>query len=1461
MRLKLALVTGSETDDISVTVDSTATVGQLAERLLVSHPSGRMSVTSGPSLCIRVNPGRHGERTVAPAMPMGEAGIRSGDAISLTMATPGQDASSGVAATIRVVAGPDAGKSFSIGAGTSLVGRDRDCDVLLSDQLVSKRHAKINVSDMVEIIDDNSANGVQIAGDIVQRCSIRADDVVRLGDTELAVTLHSTAGGISVGGGSSIEFNRSPRLDPKYPGLELKAPEPPERPKPPRFHVATLVAPLFMGLILYAVTRNVFSVMFIAMSPFMMLGMYFENRRQTKKSLEQMCIDYRAALRDLAVQLQYAAEAERTRRRLEHPSIDEIASAVHSLAPLMWTRRPEHDSFAQVRFGLGTQASRTTVEMPTKNTTLPELWKELHDVVGRYTTIERVPVVADLRQCGSVGIAGPVIESHPLAAATVAQFVGLHSPAELILGAITTPQSTERWEWLKWLPHAGSEHSPLAAEHLASNPRHVSALVADLEELVENRAAIDRDDDNPIPLVLIVVEDDAAADRARLVQLAERGPAQGIHLIWVSPSLERVPAACRSFIDVDPATPSGLAGFVRTGEGVDDLEVEPLGDSSARELASALSPVADAGALLEDQSDLPRSVSFLALSGSEFADSPTEIVEQWRGHNSVPEPEAPKLKRDNTLRALVGQSVADRFYLDLRTQGPHALVGGTTGAGKSEFLQSWILGMAAAHSSARVNFLFVDYKGGAAFADCIDLPHCVGLVTDLSPHLVRRALRSLNAELRRREHILNRKKAKDLLELERRRDPETPPSLVIIVDEFAALVSEVPEFVDGVVNVAQRGRSLGLHLILATQRPAGVIKDNLRANTNLRVALRMADEDDSTDVVGSTIAGTFDPSIPGRGVAKTGPGRLASFQAAYVGGHTSNEPPIPVIDVHELPFGLGQSWDVPSSAADDAPVEVGASDIRRMVDNIVSADRSIGLAEPQKPWLPELSNTYQLQELPSPRTDEHLIFGVIDHPDEQQQPVVGFQPDRDGHMAIYGTGGAGKSGFLRSIAIAAGFSAARGGPCHVYGLDFGARGLAMLEALPHVGAIINAEDQERTIRLLKMLRQTIDERSARYSDVNAASIVEYRAASGKKDEPRLLLLLDNFPAFRSAYEIGRPGNPYELLESIVAEGRSVGVHLLATSDQANAFTASFRSVIQSELVLRLASENDLLMLGVKPDVFGDDTPAGRGFIGDSEVQVAILRGDPNAANQAAEVAKLAEVMHRQGVSVAPEIERLSEDIPFASVSQHADHDPILGVWDETLEPISFEPSGLFLISGPPRSGKTSTVVSMLRSLDETGATGPRVLFSSARSELIGARQWSTQLSDQQDIAGYAESLTGQIKALDVSLDGLVVVIEGISEFVNGLADDHLSQLLRAMRSHQHLVLVEGEPVDFNGNYGLMGTVKLDRTGIVLQPDQANGDGILGTDFPRVSRIEFPPGRGLYARAGHVNRVQVLNTTG
>ena len=409
----------------------------------------------------------------------------------------------------------------------------------------------------------------------------------------------------------------------------------------------------------------------------------------------------------------------------------------------------------------------------------------------------------------------------------------------------------------------------------------------------------------------------------------------------------------------------------------------------------------------------------VSLLGHEPSDDPSVVLNRWRENLSLTprdgsEPVSSEKEAD--LRAIVGHAGGDHFTLDLRLQGPHALVGGTTGAGKSEFLQAWVLGLAHAYSPDRVTFLFVDYKGGAAFASCLDLPHCVGMVTDLSPYLVRRALTSLRAELHHRERLLNRKGKKDLVELEKTGDPDCPPSLIIVVDEFAALVSEVPEFVDGVVDVAARGRSLGLHLILATQRPAGVIKDNLRANTNLRIALRMADEHDSAGRARREHGGAL-PRVDPRPRRPPRPGPA---------GSPSSSRPSPAPGRRPSPRrrrsrwststsvwpGPGSSPSVPRSA------ESVAKDIDRVAATVAGAARlGPGAARPASRGSTASPRRTTWRRF-SMRRDTELPLGVLDDPEHQAQVHDYFRPDDEGNILYVGTGGSGKSTALRSLAVA-----------------------------------------------------------------------------------------------------------------------------------------------------------------------------------------------------------------------------------------------------------------------------------------------------------------------------------------------------------------------------------------------------------------------------------------------------------
>ncbi|MEO6987740.1 MAG: FtsK/SpoIIIE domain-containing protein, partial [Aquihabitans sp.] len=760
-------------------------------------------------------------------------------------------------------------------------------------------------------------------------------------------------------------------------------------------------------------------------------------------------------------------------------------------------------------------------------------------------------------------------------------------------------------------------------------------------------------------------------------------------------------------------------------------------------------------------------------------------------------------------------------------------------------------------------FLFVDYKGGAAFSECVRLPHCVGMVTDLSPHLVRRALESLNAELRHREHILNRKKAKDVLELERLHDPDTPPSLVIIVDEFAALVSEVPEFVDGVVNVAQRGRSLGLHLILATQRPAGVIKDNLRANTNLRVALRMADEADSTDVIGTKGAAAFDPGVPGRGIAKLGPGRLSPFQAAYVGGWTTDQPPPAQVTVSAHEIGAVIEWPEPEEQEHvEETTDPGPNDLSRLVSTISAAALQARVPEPRKPWLPELGATYDLARSPKDdddlrllsRTDERLIFAVLDDPASQAQEPVSFDPDRDGNMMVLGTGGSGKSAFLRTLTVAAALST-RGGPCHVYGLDFASRGLDMLEPLPNVGSIISGDDEERVARLLRTLRETVDARLERYAAVRADSITRYREITGDMSEARILLLVDGFATFRQEYEGSGRLQTYDLFQSIATDGRQTGVHVVVAADRAGAIPSALGSVIQQRLVLRMASENEYAVVGVPSDAFPTGTPPGRGFFQEREVQVAVLGGTPNTARQAAAIEHLAEAARDRGVAVAPEVGRLPDAVSLDDLPVEAPGGGIaVGVADTDLAPFGLDLDGPMLIVGPPRSGKTTALVSIVQALQRRHDGLVTVYVGSGRSPAAKVLNWTHQVLAGANVTEHADPAKA---ALESAKPGqAVLVIDDAPKVSDWMDVDAVSALVEAATEHDHPILAEGETAAMSSSWGLLQALKAQRCGIALVPDQFDGDGVFKTPFPKLARKDFPPGRGLYVRNGQVEKVQL-----
>lgn len=1481
-----------------------------------------------------------------PMSALGSSGVQSGWIVEAVPEFGNRSAETRVievAGYVEVLSGAHAGATYSLIAGTNTIGRDRSCRVHLSDPSVSRRHAEIEVTpgrSMSMVIRDlGSANGVVLGdpeGSQITEHRVEHPIELALGEVVLRV---STGPPVHEAPHLShrVMHTRAPRVAPVFPNSHRELPAPPRAAETSRIPMLAMLAPMMMGGAMYLVTQSPMSLMMVAFSPLMMVGSWLDNRVGSTRKRKREIAKFEEALAADRAELADLRRREIEARSGETPSIEQIAEAVLRRSGLLWTRRPEHRAFLEVRFGDGVLPSRTEIKMPSRGETDRSQWEALQRIEREFAEVSPVPLLERFQRCGSIGVVGEPIWAEGMARSLIMQVVGLHSPAEVVLSCFASTRYTAEWEWMKWLPHIDTVNSPIPSWQLADDPVSSVRLITALEGLLEGRQTAARrrtvrshldgetrnddesgaaiDDLPTIPAVVVLVLDHGLVDPSRIIALAEDGPDHGIHLIWLAHSADELPAACRTFVEL--STAEGRVNFVRSGTQVHLQRLEPVESVQALHLARRLAPVEDTSARTLDESDLPNAVHLRDLHETDFLGGASPVVRAWEQSGSLTASWRTGEERDPlTLSAVVGQSPDGLAAIDLRTHGPHALVGGTTGAGKSEFLQSWIMSMAATISPDRLTFLLIDYKGGAAFAECVDLPHTVGLVTDLSPHLVRRALASLRAELHYREELLAAHGAKDLITMERRSDPAAPPVLVIVIDEFAALAAEVPEFVEGVVDVAQRGRSLGLHLIMATQRPAGVITDNLRANTNLRVALRMADESDSNDVLGVADAAFFAPETPGRGAFKVGPGRISHFQTGYLGGRASGAESGSLIEVRPLGFTEGNPWNIPPEPRPEQRRRVQPPrDIEQLRDAIAAAANALGIAAPRRPWLDALPESLALETVKQQAAtqlhdiDDAAVIGLRDEPSEQAQRPVVIDLEEAGSVAFIGASGTGKTSAL--ITLAASLSAnAVGFPAQLYAIDAAGGALEALDVLPTVGAVASLADTELTARVLRHLLGVIDQRGSRYAAARASGLRAFRRTPGGRDASRIVLLIDGFPAFRQATEtLSGTGSPMQMLGEIMSAGRSVGVHVALTSDRPGAIPAAMSSAVQQQFVFRLAGMHDYQQLGVGADAL-EHAPAGRAVIArsDEEIQVARLGDGDGLGAQMQGLERLAKQLRGTGVADVERIRNAPTHIALSDLVNDADGRPVYGINTDDFAPLGLPLAGLGVIAGPPGSGLSTAALSCAQGLQRWaiahGQSAERVLLTFAPDGLRTRSAWDQIGFGEDEVKDRARALTvalgGRPAARRATPSGIgagtigagtiggslgsapgappggahggaseapvpafpppgkrgIVVIERPADAEGTEALPELIALAKAARRSEALVLFEFEQGSGNGIWDLFSALKQPSWGLALQPDSSEGQSPFRESMGRVKRADFPVGRGLAIESGRVRPVHV-----
>ncbi|MBO1741680.1 FtsK/SpoIIIE domain-containing protein [Leifsonia sp. TF02-11] len=1465
-------------EDLLVTADVSVTVADLAARLAGRRESG---ADRAGGVTIRVEPpGTARAIVLDPASPLYASSLRSGHRVEVVppgVRRAGDERDDEPAALVRLVSGPDAGREFRIPTGVSLIGRDPSAAVRLDgDREVSRRHATVTVAETVAVADLNSANGVVVDGCLVRSAELDAETRVRIGGTELCVL--PLAGSLrrppsQTGDG----FIRPPRVEPAPVAAKVVLPEPPVPDEPPRLPVIALAAPALLGVALFAVTGQALSLVFAVLSPVMLVGSWVDGRvrGRTRRSARRRAFD--AALRGARTELVEARAREVRARILEAPSTSAVAEAMHLRSPLLWSRRPGTDAFLRLRLGAADLPSRVEVTLPVRDAgesgdveAVKALAREFRDVPG-------VPVVERLDHVQAIGVAGTGPLADGVARALVVQAAGLHSPAELAIAAIVGDRAMPTWSWLKWLPHVDSRQSPLrGTPALACDPTSTATLLGALESIAaaRKRHGIPRPDEPGFAVsVLVVVAGVASADRSRLVALAESRV--GMALIWTADEVDSLPAVCGTFVHLGAAASAPSVGFARESRTVHPSALETIDPIAAETAARALAPVADSGAPVGDQTDLPRSVAMFDLFGDIVASDPEAIVRRWTRTDSLTAAWVPGRPRDpGALRAVVGRSQNGPMALDLRADGPHALVGGTTGSGKSEFLQTWIMALAAEYAPDRLTFLLVDYKGGAAFAECADLPHTVGLVTDLTRPLVRRALVSLRAELARRERVLSRAGAKDMTAMEAAGDPAAPPALVIVVDEFAALAADLPEFLAGVLDIAQRGRSLGLHLVLATQRPSGVVKDDLRANTNLRIALRVADAADSVDVVGVPDAAGFAVETPGRALVARGQGRRDIFQTGYLGGDTSSVRRRPELTVQSLPFGAGERWPEEPGEQESAGArpDRGARnerDIARLARTMSAAADRAGIAVPRRPWVEPLPTSVGLEELPS-FPDGVIALGLRDEPRQQRQRPVTVDLDTVGHLAVLGGGGSGLSTTLRTVAAALTASCVSASATgldplarvELYAIDCAGGGLALLDGLPTVGSVVPGGDTERIDRLLGDLLGLIERRSTLLGDARASTVGQYRAATGNA-LARVVLVLDGLEGFRAENEFRDAGRPLDRLIALASTGRQVGVHLVVSCSRSGMIPTALAAKLGATITLgSVGRESPFADRSASYDGIDEDIDAapGRGVFEGDAVQVAVPGGSQEAGAQAAALDELARRVQQAGLLPTAPIRRLEPWIPRGDLPAVIDGRPTIGVGYETLEPVGLPPRGLFVVSGPFGSGRTTAIRTIVEAAFDAHPDTEAHLVSLRTSALVDAAPWGAAADTPDATSALVADLTARIpNACEDELRRLLIVVEGVGDFEGDPVEAQTARLVKVARRAGVAVVAECDPVTAPTAWQIFAELKAARAGLVLQPDEGDGLALFRTPFPRVPRGEFPAGRGYLIEGGRLTRLQIAVT--
>ena len=1106
------------------------------------------------------------------------------------------------------------------------------------------------------------------------------------------------------------------------------------------------------------------------------------------------------------------------------PPITELVRWIHARDSRIWERRASDPDFLRLRLGTASRAAE--FEMDTG--TLPHgnpLSAELLAMVARHRVLAGEPVQTPGPAAPTVGLVGTSVDVADLVRSLVLQAAILHSPQDLRIAILATDSSLN---WARWLPHVASSGAPTVSWDEASAVALAEVLGLELNSTVSRQGAEQH--------WLLLVS--SAASRlgavADLLQLATGGR---VVIAVTAEDQGQLPPAVETVVHCN-----GSVGEIR-GRGAESvigpIKLEMLAETTATVTEYLMRSLVDPRAVARRASASQGLLDLLGVAGSTGTDMARHW---WDPHRTF-------------LTTPVGRTdTGETVGIGIRRDGPHGLIAGTTGSGKSEFLQTLLAGLACTHGPDELNMFLVDFKGGSTFTDLRSLPHVVGLVTDLEADgsLADRAFTALDAEIVRRKRILDLAGVPDLAtyELLSPGVREALPSLLVVIDEFALLVRQQPEVTVKLDNVAAQGRSLGVHLLLATQTPGGVISRAIRANTNTWVCLRVVDPGESTEVIGRPDAASISHETPGRAMLRVGAAtRVTTFQTARISRPLDG---VQRSTVSLRPWGDARpavARRIPSASRSGSeavePKGVPETELAMVCRELVVAAKAHDVAAQRQLWLPPLPARLVAGDLPedAPLAKDRLQLrlGLADLPEEQTQRPFVVDLSTSGNAVVIGEFGAGKTTLLTQVAL----ELAEHHPpseLHIYALDAGAGGLNAVERFPHTAAIVGAEDSERLTRLIGLLTRMVEQRRGALA-VGGTNWLDWRQSNAAA---WVLLLIDDWPVVKEAAAGLSRGALLEQLNALIQAGPAVGIHTLLSTPQRVDLRLQLLNQFGTRILLRQAEAADYDLAGLR-------SAEGRALnLGPGR---AIVAGRPSRHVQVVdpEPARLARVAATDVAGAPAKVHRLPKSVPLAAVLAEAGPLPrtaiAIGVGDDGRTPFVLDQQRMgtnLLIAGDYLSGRSTALRCYLEAVSSADPEARFLVIalrpSPLRSLVDDPRVEAviTESDDAVDALGRIAGDAGRLTHL---------VIDDADQLPSGV-DNFLEPLLRNGRERGLRLCLAARDSDLTRNFTdrwVRYLISL-KSGIALMPPPG-ANALFDTRLPD-SAVPMVPGRGyVIDRAG------------